>query len=159
MTQTTGGHWIDAYRRPGRLTGRCLCGAVEITVDGDFIAAVGVCHCGLCQRWTGNTWGSFEATAKAVTVQGEVAKYASTSFSERGFCPKCGTHLYLRNTVGEDDPYDLLPGIFEGAAEFPLVSEIYTDCAPAYVPLAGDHRRKTRAEYEATNLHIEGDLP
>jgi hypothetical protein len=28
----------------------------------------------------------------------------------------------------------------------------------ASVPLAGDHRRKTRAEYEADNPFIEGDI-
>jgi hypothetical protein len=38
-------------------------------------------------------------------------------------------------------------------------SEIYTDRALASVQLAGDHRRATRAEYEAKNAHIEGDLP
>ena len=30
---------------------------------------------------------------------------------------------------------------------------------PLGLSLAGDHRRATRAEYEAKNLHIEGDAP
>lgn len=151
--------WVDAYRADSDFVGRCLCGSVEVRVSGKHLAGVGVCHCRLCQRWTGTTWASFEVAPEAVTVTGEVATYASTSFSERAFCPKCGTHLWLRNTVSDNDPYDLLPGLFDHAQTFPLISEIYTDRAPAYMPLAGDHRRKTRAEYEATNHHVKGDTP
>ncbi|WP_316014391.1 GFA family protein [Roseobacter sp. HKCCA0434] len=147
--------WIDAHRTSGRLDGRCLCGAVRIVVDGSHVAAVSVCHCGMCQRSTGYAYGSFVADAEAVTVEGAVATYASTPFSSRSFCPTCGSHLWLRdNEAGE---YELFPGLFPAAAEFPLVSEIYTDRRPAYVPLAGDHRTKTQAEYEADNPHVEGD--
>ena len=149
--------WIEAYRKTGRLEGRCLCGQVEITVDGPHLAAVGVCHCGMCQRWSGHTYGTFEAPPEAVTVTGEVARYASTDFAHRAFCPTCGTHLWMRN--GEDGDYELQPGLFPQAAEFPLVSEIYTDKAPAYARLSGEHRRATQAEYEARNPHVEGDTP
>lgn len=150
--------WIDAYRREGRLEGRCLCGAVEIVVDGAHIAAVGACHCVMCQRWNGTLFGAFEASAEAITVRGKVMSYASSDFSERAFCPNCGSHLWLRQTKGGDG-YELFPGLFPAAKDFPLVSEIYTDRAPDYLPLSGDHRKKTRAEYEAENAHLVGDDP
>ncbi|MEM7491692.1 MAG: GFA family protein [Pseudomonadota bacterium] len=150
--------WVDAYRRSGRLDGRCLCGAVTIAVDGDHIAGVGACHCMMCQRWNGTLYGSFEASPDAITVTGEVSTYPSSDFSERAFCPKCGSHLWLRQTRGGNG-YELFPGLFPSAADFPLISEIYTDRAPAYLPLTGDHRTKTRAEYEADNPHLEGDDP
>ncbi|MHA7887557.1 GFA family protein [Roseicyclus sp.] len=149
----------DQYRRTGRLDGACLCGAVRIGVDGAHVAAVGVCHCSMCQRSSGLVWGAFEASADAVTVEGAVARYASSPFSERAFCPVCGSNLWLRNTDRDDADYELMPALFPAAAAFPLISEIYTDRAPAYVPLSGDHRRATRAEYEAKNLHLEGDMP
>lgn len=149
--------WINAYRTSGRLEGRCLCGQVRITVDGDHIAAVGVCHCGMCQRWAGHTYGTFDAEEAAVTVTGTVKSYASTDFSSRAFCPDCGSHLWMRN--GDAGSYELHPGLFPGAAGFPLVSEIYTDKAPAYACLSGEHRRATQAEYEAKNPHVEGDTP
>ncbi len=155
----TGASWVDAYRRTDALTGQCLCGAVRVQVSGDHVAAVGVCHCGLCQQWSGTVWAAFEASPGAVTVTGEVARYASTPFSERAFCPRCGSHLWLRDTDDDTAPYELMPGIFAEAKEFPLISEIYTDRAPAYAPLSGDHRRATRAEYEAKNRHVEGDKP
>jgi hypothetical protein len=147
----------DPYRMNGRLDGACLCGAVKITVDGDYIAAIGVCHCGICQRSNGLVWGAFEASAEATSIQGRVTSYASTDFATRTFCPTCGSNLWLRNNE-DDAAYEFMPALFPKAAEFPLISEIYTDCAPAYAPLAGDHRRATRTEYEDKNPHIEGDL-
>ncbi|MEM9638453.1 MAG: GFA family protein, partial [Pseudomonadota bacterium] len=81
---------IAPHRRTGRLSGRCLCGAVKIEIDGNYVAAIGACHCVMCQRWNGMLFGSFVADTRAVTVTGLVKSYASSSFSERGFCETCG---------------------------------------------------------------------
>ena len=140
------------------IEGHCLCGAVTIRVahHGGF---TGVCHCRMCQRWSGALFASFNAPAEGVTVTGAVARFQSTDFAERAFCPTCGSHLWMRNTDRTDAPYDLMPGLFDAARDIPLKSEIYTDRALPGLALQGDHRRATRAEYEAKNLHIEGDAP
>lgn len=140
------------------IAGHCLCGAVTITVaeHGGF---TGACHCRMCQRWSGALFASFNAPAHAVTVKGAVARFGSTHFAERAFCPTCGSHLWMRNTDRDDAPYDLMPGLFDAARDIPLKSEIHTDRALPGMALAGDHRRATRAEYEAKHLHIEGDAP
>lgn len=149
----------DPYRANGVLQGRCLCGEVRITVDGNYIAAIGACHCIMCQRSNGVLFAAFEADAGAVSVEGPVRSYASSSFAERTFCDTCGSALWLRDTNGAHaKAYELMPGLFVEAASFPLISEIYHDRAPAYLPLAGDHPRATRDKYEQTNLHIEGDM-
>ena len=149
---------IDAYRKTGRLEGHCLCGDVSIIVDGDYVASVGVCHCQMCQRWNGVVFGCFSASPDAVTVTGPAKRYASSDFAERAFCATCGSHLWMRNTQPEDD-FEFMPGLFPAAKDFPLISEIYSDHAPAYVPLSGDHKRATRAEYEAKHLFVEGEKP
>lgn len=149
--------WIDAYRTEGALEGRCTCGAVTVTVDGGYVAAVGLCHCDMCRRWAGGIFACFEADADAVSAMGPVTRHATSHFAERAFCATCGGNLWMRNTDAPDAVYDLMPGLFDAAAEFPLVSEIYHDKAPAYATLAGDHRRATRAAYEAANAHVEGD--
>ena len=141
------------------MSGRCLCGAVRIELDGDYIAAIGACHCLMCQRWNGTLYATFSASADAVSYSGPVTRHASSHFAERAFCTTCGSHLWLRDTHEADTEYELMPGLFEDAKGFPLISEIYIDRAPAYVPLAGDHPRKTRADYEAKNLFVEGDTP
>lgn len=137
------------------IEGNCLCGAVRLRV-ADHDPRVGACHCRMCQRWSGGLFLSF--TASQVEVAGEVARYQSSSFAERAFCPRCGSHLWMRDTAG-DGSYDLMPGLFDEAIGWPMRSEIYTDRAMASVRLAGDHRHATRAEYEAGNDHLEGDMP
>lgn len=53
--------------------------------------------------------------------------------------------------------YDLMPGLFDAARDWPLRSEIYADRALASIRLEGNHRRASRAEYEAKHPHIKGD--
>ena len=140
------------------IEGHCLCGAVSVRVTGHG-GFTGACHCRMCQRWSGALFVSFNAPADAVTVTGEVTRYQSAPFAERAFCPRCGSHLWMRNTAADDSSYDLMPGLFDAARDIPLQSEIYTDRALPGLSLAGDHRRATRAQYEARNPHLEGDMP
>lgn len=140
------------------IEGHCLCGAVSVRVTGHG-GFTGACHCRMCQRWSGALFVSFNAPADAVTVTGEVTRYQSAPFAERAFCPRCGSHLWMRNTEADDSSYDLMPGLFDAARDIPLQSEIYTDRALPGLALAGDHRRATRAQYEARNPHLEGDMP
>ncbi len=137
------------------LQGRCLCGAVTIHVTA-FEDGASACHCDNCRRWTGAAQWGFEAPAEAVTVTGPVASFRATSFAERGFCPTCGTHLWIRD---DDGPYDLLPGTFDAARDMPLTHEVYADRAFASVPLAGDHRRVTKETYERDHPYrAQGEL-
>ncbi|MBK1690235.1 GFA family protein [Rubrivivax gelatinosus] len=147
------------HPRPTRLaalTGRCLCGAVTITVTGEHEEQVGACHCRMCQRWSGGLFLCFEAEASAVTVNGEVTRYRSSSFAERAFCPRCGSHLWFGDLAQDGEPrgYELTPGLFDAARHWPLRSELYADRAMDSVRLAGEHRRQTQAEYEAANPFV-----
>lgn len=138
--------------------GHCLCGAVRIRV-AEADRRVGACHCRMCQRWSGGLFLCFTSKASGVNVTGPVQRHASSEFAERAFCGACGSHLWMRDTTREDADYELMPGLFDAAVDWPLRSEIYTDRAMAAVRLAGDHRKSTRAEYEARNAHLEGDMP
>lgn len=150
---------VTAFERTGRMDGQCLCGAVTVVVNGAYVAAVGACHCAMCRRWAGTVMSGFDVEAGAVTVTGEVARYASSDFAERAFCPRCGSHLWFRDTDVAGKEYEFMPGLFEGARDFPLISEIYMDRAPGYARLAGDHVRRDRADYEAGTKFVEGDDP
>lgn len=140
------------------LTGRCLCGSVRITVDGPHDPRPGACHCRMCQRWTGAVFASFAAEPGSVRIEGDVSQYASSEFAERAFCPKCGSHLWMRDTDRNDATFDLMPGLFDGLRNQPLQSEIYVDRAFACARLEGHHRRATRAEWEETHTFVEGNL-
>ena len=88
------------------ITGRCHCGAVSYSVDGDpFYEAL--CHCGDCRRQAGAPmvgWSAFPADA--VTVTGETRIYASSDHGRRYFCGSCGTGLFYTNA-------NVLPGIVD----------------------------------------------
>ena len=150
---------VDPYRRNGRLQGKCLCGACALSIDGDYIAAVGVCHCSMCHRWSGGILGLFSASANAVQTNGPIARHPTSAFAERAFCSVCGSSLWMRDTIEPDSDYEFVIGAFPAAHDFPLISEIYTDTAPQFSTLSGNHKRATRAEYEARNRFVEGDLP
>jgi hypothetical protein len=139
------------------LEGHCLCGAVTIRVAGAHDPRPGACHCRMCQRWSGGLFLCFNADAAGVTVAGPVTRHASSDFAERAFCAVCGSHLWMRDI--SSDTYELMPGLFDEARDWPLRSEVYSDRAMASVRLAGDHRRATRAEYEQKNQHVAGDAP
>ena len=132
------------------ITGRCLCGDVTVQV-GRHRAEVGACHCSRCRRWTGSALFAFEAEADAVEVAGPVRVWKH-EIAERASCGTCGTLLWLRS---HGEAYEFQVGLFDAAKGYPLISEIYTDCAFAAVQLAGDHKRATQAEYEAKNPIVE----
>lgn len=139
------------------MTGHCLCGAVTVRVAGPHDPRPGACHCRMCQRWSGGLFLCFNADAGGVTVDGPVTRFASSDFAERAFCSVCGSHLWMRDNTGKT--YDLMPGLFDEARDWPLRSEVYADLAMASMRLQGDHRRATKAEYEQKNQYVAGDAP
>jgi hypothetical protein len=124
-------------------TGHCLCGAVTITARRHDMSA-SACHCETCRRWTGGALFCFDAPEDAVTVDGPVARYRSSGFAERAWCPTCGTHLWIKD---DNEGFDLFPGLFPEAARIPLSHEIFIDEAMACTAFAGEHPRVTREAY------------
>lgn len=135
------------------IEGHCLCGDVRITLTA-WTPEISACHCALCRRAGGGLMAGFVAPADQVRVAGEVRSYRASPFAERTFCPRCGANLWLRDDGGD---FELSPGLFDAARAFPLVREVYADCAHRFATFAGDHPRITRAEYESQQLHVEAD--
>lgn len=80
--------------------GGCLCGAVRFRVEGEPLN-VRICHCRTCQKAMGSP---FYARAlfdpRALTVEGDVARYPSSETIDREFCRACGSRLFSRRTNG-----------------------------------------------------------
>ena len=77
------------------MTGKCLCGAVKYTIEGD-IQMSGVCHCKNCQRQAGSAYSVLFAVADdQIEISGELTTYEDHADSgnvvHRHFCGTCGS--------------------------------------------------------------------
>ncbi len=83
-------------------TGRCLCGAVNFTLNAEPLA-VRICWCRDCQHLAANGTVNLLMAAEAVSLSGELASYTKTADSGNSvtlsFCPHCGAHVLTRSAA------------------------------------------------------------
>lgn len=125
-------------------SGVCLCGAVRLRVELAG-ASVGACHCGMCRKWTGGPLLAVESRG-SVHIEGEenVERYQSSDWAERGFCRRCGTHLFYRLKSG--NMHAVPVGVLDGDADWVLDHQIFIDEKPGFYAFANDTRNLTAAE-------------
>lgn len=127
-----------------KATGKCLCGAVKFAAEvGDDVHA---CHCNMCRAWAGGP--AIVAIAERIDFEGDVTRYDSSTWAERGFCARCGSSLFYR--LKATDGYYVSMGAFDDQSRFKLVDEIYVDEKPAAYDFAGERPRLTREEFLAS---------
>jgi len=126
-----------------RATGSCICGAV--TVSAEIGESVGACHCELCRKWGGGPLLALNG-GEAVTFEGDanVVAYPTTDWATRGFCARCGTHLYIR--VNQSGRYILPAGLFDLDAELNFDHQIFVDKRPSYYCFGNKTREQTGVE-------------
>lgn len=108
-------------------TGRCLCGKVSYSLEGDPIATA-VCHCSHCQRQGGSAFSvNLIAMWPQMTVTGEMAAYDEMGekgdqvYVRRRFCSSCGSPILSEIMLSEgviavkagtlDDTSDVKPTV------------------------------------------------
>lgn len=122
---------------------QCLCGSVKVTAREQH--QVSVCHCGICRRWGG---GPLFAVHCGQDVQFEgrefVTDYSSSEWANRGFCRRCGTHLYYH--LLDANEYILPAGLFQDEAGMALSEQIFIDQKPAFYNFREQTNNLTEAE-------------
>jgi len=108
----------------------------------------------MCLAWSGKSLACFEAAPGAVAIEGALTACPSSSFAKRAVCPRCGSHVRLRDTSPDDAPLKVPPGLFPTADGFPLVREIHADGAPHRARFEGFHHRVTAADCERRARHV-----
>lgn len=127
-------------------TGRCLCGAVRFVAE-DVQRAFHSCHCSMCRRWSGGPGFGVDVGRVAFEGQDSLVRFASSDWAERGFCGRCGSHLFYRFVPA--DHYSVWMGALDDPEPFRLAGEIYVDEKPDAYEFAGDHPRRTGEEFLA----------
>ncbi len=86
------------------VTGRCMCGAVQVASSEPFLGAL-YCHCRRCQRRSGTTRSATAlcpAGAFSVTAGEELVRVWDPGDGWlKAFCSECGSHTH---TISPDDP-------------------------------------------------------
>ncbi|MFC0218307.1 GFA family protein [Pseudochelatococcus lubricantis] len=125
------------------LNARCLCGAVEFTAVPENDEA-GVCHCSMCQRWSGGIWFARRCGELTMVKGDALGIYDSSEWGERGFCRECGSSLFWRQKDGAHNAVAVAAfGEHDGVR---LTSEIFYDVKPDYYALANETEKMTEAE-------------
>ena len=109
---------------PEQLTGRCNCGAVRFQASGPFRPAK-ACHCKTCRRQSGHFLAATEVARSGLALSGEDSLnwYAATPRAKRGFCRKCGVHLFWER--GGSGRISILMGCLDDPTGLKLADHIY----------------------------------
>ncbi|MFP1816656.1 GFA family protein [Lonsdalea quercina] len=112
------------------MEGHCLCGAVTLSTECDT-HDVSVCHCSMCQTWSGGPLMSIDCKDDLV-IDGKdfVAYFRSSAWAERAFCRQCDSHLFYKQLTPVT--YFVPVGLFGSDENTRMVSQIYIDKKPRF---------------------------
>ncbi|WP_224797771.1 GFA family protein [Idiomarina abyssalis] len=131
-------------KKEERYHGSCLCGSVSVSANIKS-KSVGACHCGMCQKWGGGPFFAVECGDQA-SFEGDenIAVFDSSEWAERGFCKRCGTHLFYR-LKGED--YYAIPfALFEGHDDWEFSEQIFIEQKPTFYSFSEQTKNLTGEE-------------
>lgn len=124
--------------------GKCLCGAVSVTATPKSMN-IDACHCVMCQKWGGGALLAVGCEGKTEFEGADnIAVFDSSDWAERGFCKKCGTHLFYR--LKEGDHYAIPVGLFDESDEWNFAEQIFIDHKPPFYSFANKTKKLTGEE-------------
>ena len=124
--------------------GRCLCGEIEIHAFSVALN-VGACHCGTCRKWTGGPFFSIDCGTEVNISGGKtVSIYDSSQWAERGFCSKCGTHLFYK--LKQNGQYFIPAGLFAEVSNLNFDHQVFIEEKPEYYSFSNETKNMTGEE-------------
>lgn len=127
-----------------RVTGKCLCGAVEIS--GDMAAPeIQACHCEQCQIWTGGSpYYVVRISDAQISGEDHIGHYHASEHGERGFCKTCGATLYWR--MQGAPVTSMAAGLLAGRTGLRVTHEIFVDRRADWQPPFDGASQSTEAQ-------------
>lgn len=125
-------------------SGSCLCGSVRVSAQ-NATNKVGACHCRMCRKWGGGPYMEVDCGTE-VSFRGEenITVYDSSDWADRGFCNRCGSHLFYR--LKESRQYMIPAGLFDEQDSFVFENQVFIDKKPAFYSFANKTNNMTEAE-------------
>ena len=125
-------------------TGMCLCGAVRFTAKA-AVKSVGACHCGMCRKWGGGPFMAVDC-GNDITFEGNehISVYDSSDWADRGFCSKCGSHLFYR--IKQTMRHMVPAGLFDGENAFVFNYQVFIDRKPSFYSFENMTKDMTEAD-------------
>jgi hypothetical protein len=111
-------------------TGGCACGEIRYEISGEPIFS-SHCQCRDCQRMSGSGHGSYLSFAgqHSVRLKGQATHWEvvgdSGNAKTRGFCPTCGSPVYL-TSVGMPDLFTVHAASLDDPSRFKPQVVMYT---------------------------------
>lgn len=125
----------------------CLCGSV--TINARTIShSLEACHCGMCRKWGGGPLLAVDCGSN-IEFEGQenITIYQSSDWAERGFCSKCGTHLFYR--LKDANQYIIPVGLFGDIDNLVFSKQLFIDEKPEYYCFANETENMTGDEVYA----------
>jgi hypothetical protein len=124
---------------PSVLTGKCLCGAVEYTVDDAFEYSMN-CHCSNCRRTTGSAFKPFAGIRRErlriVKGEGAALIYGNGDDVHDVHCGTCGSLVY--SVVREGAYVHVAMGTLVDAPSIRPTGHIFVGSKASWYEIADD---------------------
>ncbi len=125
--------------------GGCLCGAIRYRATSPPVRGV-ICHCSMCRRHSGAPLLAFvHFPARDFTwVHGQPARFQSSEFAQRGFCPRCGSTLTMHEDVLADR-VQVTVGSLDEPERVHIDDHVWTERQISWLHIADQLPRFTRS--------------
>lgn len=124
--------------------GSCLCGEISFSTT-KINHHVAACHCSMCRKWGGGALLAVECGSDiSFRAEENIGIYQSSEWAERGFCKKCGSHLFYR--LKQNNQYYIPVGVFDNDEGFVFEHQVFIDEKPEYYSFANKTKNMTGAE-------------
>jgi len=99
----------------------------------------------MCRKWTGGPLLTVDCGSE-VSFEGKenISSFDSSDWAERGFCNKCGSHLYYR--LKQKNQYAVPVGLFDDGKELVFDHQIFIDEKPSFYCFSNPTKNMTGAE-------------
>ena len=127
-----------------RRVGACACGAVSIVAE-QASDKLGACHCRACRRWGGGPLLTVSCGSEVEFTGSEhIGVFDSSDWAERGFCQRCGSHLYYR--LKHSGHHEMPAGLFDDSDDLQFDHQVFVDQRPSYYQFANQTEELTGEE-------------